>query len=121
MTNRRPKAKKKTSKSREATQPTSSKVTLTIPARPAHEAATQSAASSGSQLSELSVVQSVTNTPVAEPLKDQPSPTPQSPPLHIPESDSDIVITPRPKTPPSASIRKKAFKNNDPKDLSISD
>jgi len=92
MTNRRSKAKKSTSKPKGTTQPTSSKVKLTIPARPA-------------------AAQPVASTPVTIDPPEASSPQYRTPSVG-PESEDDIVITPRPKTPPLSSIGvKKALEN----------
>jgi len=106
MTKRRPKSKKKTSKPGET-------IKLTIPARQATQATTQSTSSSA-QPSNLPVVQPVASTPVVEPLPKTPSP--QHHDLSFgPELEDDIVITPRPKTPPLPSVRMDAtiVKNQD--------
>ena len=94
MTNRRSKAKKSTSKPKGTTQPTSSKVKLTIPARPA-------------------AAQPVASTPVTIDPPEASSPQYRTPSVG-PELEDDIIITPRPKTPPLSSIGvKKALENLD--------
>jgi len=102
MTNHRSKGKKKTSKPKETTQSTSSKVKLTIPARP-------HAAQADTQLSVASVKPVAATTSVVEP------PKALSPQLHTlpvgPESEDNIVITPRPKIPPL--LLSIAFENHD--------
>ena len=108
MTNRRSKAKKSTSKPKGTTQPSSSKVKLTIPACPT---ATQ-VVPSQIQLSDLSVVRPVASTPVIDPPKAS-SPHLRTPSVG-PESEDGVIVTPRPKTPPLSSIRvKKALENLD--------
>ena len=90
MTNRRSKAKKSTSKPKGTTQPSSSKVKLTIPARPT---ATQHI-----QPRDVSIVQPVASTPVLDPPKAS-SPHHRTPSVG-PQSEDEVIITPRPKTPP---------------------